>query len=239
MRIREFLKESFVDYAGKISAVVFSPDCNYKCPACHAMVLLTSNGKRSEEEFFDYLDSKKGWIDGIVLGGGEPTLEPGLADFARKLKERGLAVKLDTNGSNPEVLLELKREGIIDYVAMDVKAPRELYETITGISGINLQNIEESLQIVSEFPDYEFRTTIAPIIRKEIDFMTPKEVGDIAEWIVEVTGDSAHRYYLQPFVPRQGELINPRLEEFPETPKDLMEKAHREAIKYLSNCKIR
>lgn len=239
MRIREFLKESFIDYPGRISAVVFSPACNYKCPACHAKPLLTSNGNKSEKEFFDYLDSRKGWIEGVVLCGGEPTLEPGLANFARKLKERGLAIKLDTNGSNPEVLLELKKEGIIDYVAMDVKAPKELYETITGISGVNLQNIEESLEIVPKFPDYEFRTTIAPIIRKEIDFMTPKEVGNIAKWIVEVTGDSTHKYSLQPFVPRQGELIDSQLEEFPETPKDLMEKAHREAIKYLSNCKIR
>ena len=239
MRIREFLKESFIDYPGRISAVVFSPACNYKCPACHAKPLLTSNGNKSEKEFFDYLDSRKGWIEGVVLCGGEPTLEPGLANFARKLKERGLAVKLDTNGSNPEVLSELKKEGIIDYVAMDVKSPRELYGTITGISGINPKNIEESLQIVSEFPDYEFRTTIVPIIRKEIDFMTSKEVGNIAKWIIEVTGDSTHKYYLQPFVPRQGELIDSRLEEFPETPKDLMEKAHREAIKYLSNCKIR
>lgn len=239
MRIREFLKESFIDYPGKISAVVFSPDCNYKCPACHVRHLLNPGEDKEEKEFFDYLDSRKGWIEGIVLGGGEPTLQPDLAEFVRKLKEKGLAVKLDTNGSNPEVLKKLREENLIDYVAMDVKAPKELYKAVTGVSGINLKNIEESFQIIKEFPAYEFRTTIAPIIREEIDFMTPKEVGDIAKWIVKITGDSAHRYYLQPFVPRQGELIDPRLEEFPETSKDLMEKAQREAIKYLSNCKIR
>lgn len=239
MRIRNFLKESYNDYAGKVSAVVFSPGCDYNCPACHVKHLLNPGEDKEEKEFFDYLDSRKEWIQGVVLCGGEPTLQPDLAGFVKKLKQRGLAVKLDTNGNHPQVLKKLYEEDLIDYIAMDVKAPKELYETITGVSGINLQNIEESLQIVSEFPAYEFRTTISPIIRKEIDFMTPKEVGDIAKWIVEVTGDSAHRYYLQPFVPRQGELIDPRLEEFPETPKDLMEKAHREAIKYLSNCKIR
>lgn len=239
MRIREFLKESFIDYPGKISAVVFSPGCDYKCPACHVRHLLSPGEDKEEKEFFDYLDSRKGWIQAVVLCGGEPTLQPDLTGFVRKLKQRGLAVKLDTNGNHPQVLKKLYEKDLIDYIAMDVKAPRESYETVTGISGVNLQNIEESLQIVSEFPDYEFRTTIVPIIRKEIDFMTPKEVGDIAKWVVEVTGDSAHRYYLQPFVPRRGELINPQLEEFPETPKDLMERAHREAIKYLSNCKIR
>ncbi len=239
MKIGEFLKESFIDYPGKISAVVFFPDCNYRCPACHAKPLLTSREERDEKEFFDYLDSRKKWIEGVVLCGGEPTLEPRLVDFVRKLKERGLAVKLDTNGSNPEVLKKLREENLIDYVAMDVKAPKELYKAVTGISGINLKNIEESFQIVKEFPAYEFRTTIAPIIREEIDFMTPEEVEAIAKWIVEVTGDSTHRYYLQPFVPRQGELINPRLEEFPETSKDLMEKAQREAIKYLRQSEIR
>lgn len=239
MRIRDFLKESFIDYPEKISAVVFSPDCNYRCPACHAMPLLTSSGKRSEKEFFDYLASREGWIQGVVLCGGEPTLQPDLARFVRKLKQKGLAVKLDTNGSNPEVLKKLYEKDLIDYVAIDVKAPKELYKVVTGISGINFKNIEESLEIVPKFPAYEFRTTIAPIIRKKIDFMSPKEVGDIAKWVVGVTRDSTHKYYLQQFVPRQGELIDPRLEEFPKTPKDLMEKAHKEAIKYLSNCKIR
>ena len=198
MKIGEFLKESFIDYSGKISAVVFSPRCNYRCPACHAMALLTSNRKRSEEEFFDYLDSRKGWIEGVVLCGGEPTLEPRLVDFAGKLKKKGLAVKLDTNGSNPEVLSELKKEGIIDYVAMDVKSPRELYETVTGVSEVNLKNIEESLKIVSKFPAFEFRTTIVPLNRgnERINFMTPEEVEDIAKWIIETTKSNKHKYFL-------------------------------------------
>src|SRR3989344_1784085 len=132
MKISEFVKESLLDYPGKISAVVFSPGCNYKCLTCHARQIVDDTENISEDKVFSYLDERKGWIDGIVLCGGEPTLQPDIVDFAGRLKKRGLAVKLDTNGSQFSVLQELRERGLVDYVAMDVKGPRELYRGLVG-----------------------------------------------------------------------------------------------------------
>jgi len=241
MNIGAWKKESFIDYPGKLACIIFVSGCNYRCPACHAKYLLEKGKNIDEKDFFDYLDSRKGWIEGIVLCGGEPTLQPDLANFARKIKEKGLAVKLDTNGNNPGVLFELKKENLIDYVAMDVKGPSYLYPIITGKDYVNLKNIEKSIIITSQFPDYEFRTTIAPLDRRngKIDFMTIKEVCSIAKWIVGVTDDDEHKYFLQPFVPRKGELVDSRFEKFSETPKQLLEDMKVEVRKYLPKCDIR
>ena len=240
MEIKEFLKESYIDYFGKVSAVVFTGTCNYKCPACHAKYLFEGNGKVSEKEFFDYLDLTNGWTEGVVLCGGEPTLELGLIDFVRKLKKRDLAVKLDTNGSNPDVLKDLLDKNLIDYVAMDIKGPKNLYSKIVG-KEINIKDIEDSMKLVQDFPNYKFRTTVAPVIRGEdwISFMGVDESEEMAKWIVDVTGNNKHKHYLQKFVPRENGLLDSRLERFPETSGELLNKMKNEIIKYLPNCKIR
>ncbi len=239
MKIKDFLKESYIDYPEKISAVVFSPSCNFKCPACHAKHILESNEKIEEKEFFNYLDTKKGWIDGVVLGGGEPTLELDIVNFARKIKDKGFAVKLDTNGSNYSVLKELKN--LVDYVAMDIKGPSYLYASITGKEYIDFRDwVEKGMNIVTQFPDYEFRTTIVPVVREGgISFMSIQESEDTAKYIIEVTGRNEHKYYLQRFVPRKNGLLDERLEKFSETPIGLMEEMKKKVIEYLPNCKIR
>jgi len=239
MQIHGYLKESFIDYPGKISSVIFTPDCNYSCSSCHAKEILRSGQKISEKEFFQYLDSHKNWIDAIVLCGGEPTLEKGLVKFIEELKQKKLFVKLDTNGSNPDLLKILNQKKLIDYVAMDVKGPASLYNKITQ-KNVNIKNIEESIKQVPQFPDYEFRTTIVPIIRENtINFMAVKEATDIAKWIVKRTGNENHKYFLQPFVPRENQLLDKRLENFPETPKELLNKCLEEIKKYLPNTRIR
>lgn len=242
MQIRNFLTESFVDYPGKIASVVFSPGCNYKCPSCHAKHLLEEGENIQEEDFFKNLDSRKDWIEAVVLCGGEPTLQRDLKQFIRKLKQRGLAVKLDTNGNNPWVLQELKEEGLLDYVAMDVKGPPQLYSQLVGRKFLDPRyDYSKGMTITSAFPDYEFRTTIAPVDRgvEGISFMTVEEIVETAKLIYECTWKSSHKYYLQPFVPREGGLIDSRLEDFPETPKNLLEEMKEEVIKYLPNCQIR
>jgi len=240
MKIIKFLKESYIDYPGKISTVVFNGSCNYECSACHAKDLFEDNERVDEKEFFNYLDSTKDWIEAVVLCGGEPTLELGLVNFARKLKKRNLAVKLDTNGSNYEKLLELKKEKLIDYVAMDIKGPKNLYNNLVG-EKVNLENIEKSMKITQNFPNYEFRTTVVPIIRDHglTCFMNTDEAEEMAKWIVDVTGKNKHKHYLQKFVPRKNELLDSRLEEFPEPSESLLKGMKAKIIRYLPNCEIR
>ncbi|VVB83868.1 7-carboxy-7-deazaguanine synthase [uncultured archaeon] len=242
MQIKKFLRESFNDYSGKISAVVFAGTCNYRCPSCHAKNLLKGEEEIDEKEFFDYLDSRKGWIDGVVICGGEPTLQNDLPEFAEKIKKKNLPVKLDTNGSNYAVLEKLLESKLVNYTAMDVKGPSSIYADLIGKDFIDAEeSYEKAIRIVSQFPDYEFRTTIVPVARRnsEIRFMTPEEIGETAKLIYDCTGNNEHKYFLQPFVPRRNELIDKRLENFPETPKQLLEECLIEAKKYLPNTKIR
>ncbi|MCX6749125.1 MAG: anaerobic ribonucleoside-triphosphate reductase activating protein [Candidatus Pacearchaeota archaeon] len=239
MKISGFLEGSFQDYEGRLCSVIFAPGCNLKCPACHAASLLSGGENYTEEEILKRLSRRINAISRVVITGGEPTLQPDLAEFARQLKNEGLLVKLDTNGTNPRTIFDLSH--ILDYVAMDVKGPRELYPTTSGIPDINLTAIERSMKIAQNFSGYEFRTTVAPVEREQgtINFMTAPEIAGTARWIRETTGNNSHKYYLQPFVPRRGELINPKFEEFPETPMSLLEEAKLAAIKYLPNTKIR
>jgi len=243
MNIKSFLKSNLNDYPGKISSVIFTPDCNFKCPACHAKNLSEIKDEVKEGDFFKYLDSHKKWIKGVVLCGGEPTLQKGLIDFSEKLKEKGLAVKLDTNGSNPEILEELKRHNLADYIALDVKGPKYLYSNVTGrhLRDEDIAMIEKSMAITSEFPSYEFRTTIVPVIRDNGDIkpLDIREIIDTAKWIVEATGHNHHKYYLQKFVPRKDGLIDKRLESFPETSLESLLRIKKEIIKYLPNCETR
>jgi pyruvate formate lyase activating enzyme len=243
MQIRDFWRESFNDFPKKIpSSVVFSPKCNYRCPVCHAKHLLKDGENIQEKTFFDYLDSRTGWLKGIVICGGEPTIQHTLPYFLKKIKEKGLAVKLDTNGSDYATLGKLKESKLIDYVAMDVKGPPQIYADLIGREFIDARDgYEKAIGVVSQFPDYEFRTTIVPVIRRngEISFMTPEEIGETAKLIYDCTGINDHKYFLQPFVPRKGELVDSRLESFPQTPKEILEKGLMEAKKYLPNTKIR
>ena len=240
MQIRNFLKESFIDYPGKISSVVFVSGCNYRCPSCHVRSIVDGKAEINEENFFEYIDSRKGWIEGVVLCGGEPTAQNGIGDFASRIKESGLKVKLDTNGSNPEMLDELRREEVIDYVAMDIKAPPRFYSRAVG-KKIVFEDMERSMVITSSFPDYEFRTTICPIYKNGsvAEFMNAQEIEEIANYIIGITIRNDHKYFLQRFIPRKNELIDLRLEDFPETSEILMKEAYEKVSKILPKTRIR
>ena len=164
MKIRAASGFNLIDYPGKIAAMVFAPGCNYKCPACHAKPLLNEDALVDEEEFFKYLDSVRQWVNGVVICGGEPTMQDGLLPFLRRLKAARLPVKLDTNGSAPEVLTALLAENLADYVAMDVKGPRNLWPNIAGTPD-SAEAMLESMRAAARFPDHEFRTTIVPVVR--------------------------------------------------------------------------
>ncbi|MCK9595978.1 anaerobic ribonucleoside-triphosphate reductase activating protein [Candidatus Pacearchaeota archaeon] len=248
MEIFDWKKESFIDYPGKISTIIFTAGCNYNCGYCHNPELKNLGGHIPEEKIFNYLDSRKGWINAVVISGGEPTIQFSIQEFIRKIKIRGLAVKLDTNGNYSSILDKFLEENVIDYVAMDVKGPISLYPKIIGRDFIDERdNIGKGLVAVSKFPDYEFRTTIIPIYDNEkIRWMTPREIGQTAKLISNWTeGAENIKYFLQPFraiEKKEGDnkFMKKNLpKEFWITPKDLLEEGKKEAQKFLPNTKIR
>ncbi|MCX8117410.1 MAG: anaerobic ribonucleoside-triphosphate reductase activating protein [Desulfobacterota bacterium] len=214
--IKGFLETSFVDWPGKICSVLFLPRCNFRCPYCHNHGLILHPDRFASipiAEVFRRLASFKGWIDGICLTGGEPTLHPDLPLLVRQIKERGWAVKLDTNGSNPKMLRTLIEEGGIDFVAMDVKAPLDplSYGRITGRRA-DLEAIRESIALLKENRvEYQFRMTVVPL------FHTEGEVRALAQQL-----RAGSRLILQNFNP--ADPLDPSLKRLnPYDPKTLKE----------------
>lgn len=166
MNIAGFVKTSFVDYPGIIASVVFTQGCNLRCGYCHNVDLLDSNGNSNgilPEEIFEWLSKRKGMIEAVVLSGGEPTLQKNLHIFIEELKSMRLFVKLDTNGTNPDILRTLIEDELLDFIAMDIKAPFSKYERITGTSELELSSIRESVEVIKNSGlAHEFRTTLCP-----------------------------------------------------------------------------
>lgn len=163
MKIGGFVKTSFVDYPGKIASVVFTQGCNLRCGYCHNVSLLdTQNASKVilPEEVFAWLSKRKGMINAVVISGGEPTLQEDLYVFIVKLKAMNLFVKLDTNGTNPDILRALIDDELLDFIAMDLKAPLCKYGSLTGTSLLELQAIRASVEVIKNCGlAYEFRTT--------------------------------------------------------------------------------
>ncbi|MEW6545748.1 MAG: anaerobic ribonucleoside-triphosphate reductase activating protein [Bacillota bacterium] len=198
MYARGLQKLSLVDFPETMCATVFLAGCNFRCPYCHNPdLVLRSPGLPwiSEEELLQFLEEREGFIDGVCVTGGEPTLEPDLPAFLARVKARGLKTKLDTNGTRPDVLARLLEHGLLDYIAMDVKAPRDKYRRVTR-SRVDPGVLEASIRLVqqSQVP-YEFRTTVVP------GLLSADDVEAIARWI---TG--AGKYVLQPYLPPRRTL---------------------------------
>lgn len=194
MKIAGFAKSSFVDYPGKIACVVFTPYCNMKCRYCHNKHILSGDVPVVEEtKVFDYLEKRKDMLRAVVITGGEPTIQNDLRLFIEKVRKLGLMVKLDTNGTNPKVIKDLLAKGLLDYIAMDVKAPLNKYfETVCCPVDINA--ITASIGIIMNSSiSYEFRTTFAPSLTCE----DIESIGDL------VRGTKA--YYLQQYKPAEDE----------------------------------
>lgn len=186
MLIGGLQKTSLLDFPDKISAIVFTAGCNFRCGYCHNPELI--NSIALYQDVFEFLKTRVGKLDGVVITGGEPCIQKDLPEFLEKVKSLGFAVKLDTNGSEPEMLLKVLP--CIDYVAMDIKAPLEKYPLISGWHG-NVDNIRKSIDIIMKSGiDYEFRTTVVASQFKMQDF---DNIGRL------ICG--AKRYYLQKFVP--------------------------------------
>lgn len=163
MLIGGFVKNSFVDYPQKIACTIFTVGCNMRCWYCHNSHLFDKTKNLiPESEIVDFLVTHKGFLDGVCISGGEPTLQPDLVEFIKKVKSLGYLVKLDTNGTNFEVLQNLVESKLVDYVAMDIKAPLNKYKEITQVNS-NMQSINSSIEyLLQNHVDYEFRTTFSP-----------------------------------------------------------------------------
>jgi pyruvate formate lyase activating enzyme len=188
-------KASFIDYPDKISIVYFCSNCNMLCKYCHNYHLVKGEGRSIDhDEIFSFLKKRKKFVDAVCISGGEPTLHEGLYDFAKRVKDTGYLVKLDTNGTNPQMVKKLIDEKIVDYVAMDIKAPFHKYEIVTGTK-VKMEAIKESIELLRNSDiDYEFRTTIC----KEL--LTKEDILEIAKYL-----KGSKRYSIQNF--RDGETV--------------------------------
>lgn len=197
MMICGFEKFSMVDYDGKIACTVFTGGCNLRCPFCHNGALVVGNVESQridENEVFDYLEKRKSLVDAVCITGGEPTLQHGLADFLRRVRSMGYATKLDTNGLRPDVLKALLDEGLLDYVAMDIKNSKEKYARTVGVENVDVEKIDESVKILKASDvEFEFRTTLIS------EFHTRENMLEISEWI-----GGAKRYYMQKYKDNDG-----------------------------------
>ncbi len=199
MNIGGIVKNSFVDYPQKISCVIFTIGCNMNCWYCHNKHLLHNDCKKlDEQEIFNFLKEHKTFLDGVVISGGEPTLQSDLEDFIIKIKKLGYLVKLDTNGTNYKLLKKLIDNKYIDYVAMDIKAPLENYSLITSTK--KLDDIKSSIELLKQnCIDYEFRTTFSPDL-------TVSDIAKIAKGILGAKSYSIQKYEIPESVMGQDYL---------------------------------
>ncbi len=195
MRIAGLAKTSLLDWDGNVTAVIYLPGCNFRCPVCHNRELVLEPDRVDEvpwKEVEDFINDNREFLDGVVVTGGEPTIHKDLPELLRKLRRLDVKIKLDTNGSRPDVLESLIGEGLVDFIAMDLKAPLDSkYDTVAGVE-VDLSAIKRSIEIImSSGIDYEFRTTVVPVLLKDNDY----------ERIASYVG-TAKRYALQHFRPK-------------------------------------
>lgn len=191
MLISGFDKVTLLNYPGLVACTIFTKGCNLKCPFCHNSSLISGNDDTyiDEDEIFKYLNKRKNIIEGVCISGGEPLLQKDIKEFIRKIKSLGLKVKLDTNGTNPDLILSLINDNLLDYIAMDIKNIKSKYE-LTGGAKVKIENILKSINIIENSGiDYEFRTTIIK------EFHTLSDIDYISKKL-----DKKSKYYIQNFV---------------------------------------
>ena len=195
MKIYGIEKFSMVDWDGKIVCTLFASGCNFRCPFCHNASLALADGNEIDHnEIFNFLEKRKGLLDGVCISGGEPTLHCDLEEFMKKIKDMGYKVKLDTNGTNTKMVKSLIDKGLVDYIAMDVKNSPQKYAQTTGLDPLNIDNILESIKVIKESNiPHEFRTTIIE------EFHTEKDMHNIANMIA-----GCDKYFIQKYVDRDS-----------------------------------
>lgn len=202
MIISGLQKMTLLDYPGKVACTVFLQGCNFRCPFCHNSDLLTAHAQQSitEDELLSFLGKRRGLLDAVCISGGEPTLQEDLPGFLRAIRALGYSVKLDTNGSRPDMLRRLLDERLVDYVAMDVKNSPDRYAMTCGMEHMDLTPIEESLRLLMRgVVPYELRTTVSVPLHDEAS------IRRMGEWLASLSGNTAiPALYIQPFVDRDS-----------------------------------
>lgn len=192
MLIKGLQKLTLLDFPGIMACTVFTGGCNFRCPFCHNASLVTriDDETVTEEEFFHLLDKRTSILQGVCITGGEPTLQPDLYEFIGKIRAKGYKVKLDTNGYRPDVLKKLVSDGMVDYVAMDIKNSKERYGETVGIKDFHITPILESVEFLKKGNvDFEFRTTVVRELHSAQDIVA------IGEWL-----EGAKKYFLQGYI---------------------------------------
>ena len=228
MQIHGFQKTTLLDYPGHVAATIFTGGCNFRCPFCHNGMLVLHPEEQPvipESEVLAYLEKRRGVLEGVCITGGEPVLHKDLAEFIGRLKDMGYLVKLDTNGSRPQVLGQLLKTGLLDYVAMDIKASWGNYTRAAGVKDLDLAPLKESVRLLKDCGiSYEFRTTVVRGIH------TPEEFEEIGRML-----EGSPAYYLQGF--RESEnMIGEGYEAFAS---EEMEEMAGRARKYIDKVELR
>ena len=229
MRIGGFKRFSLIDFSGHTSAVVFTWGCNFSCPYCHNPELINMEGGTgciTEEEVFAFLGTRVGKLEGVAITGGEPTLQPDLLRFMRRIKGMGFLVKLDTNGSNPHVIREIIGEKLADFIAMDVKGRLENYRDVVRAE-VDTDDIIRSMELIRDSGvEYEFRTTVVS------SQLTRKDITAIARWI-----GGARSFVLQRFV--ASKTLDPRFRDMVTYSPDTFLELQAEAGHFVDRCLVR
>jgi pyruvate formate lyase activating enzyme len=228
MKIGGFQKTSLLDYPDNISAIIWTVGCNFRCPFCYNKNIVEGNVELiPEEEILSFLKKRKGMLDGLVISGGEPLMQDDIKDFIKKVKELGFLVKIDTNGMYPKKLKELLDDKLVDYIAMDVKAPKEKYGKLTGNKS-DLKKIDQSIKIIMNIaPDYEFKTTFVPGLLKKEDIV------EIGKWL-----KGSRKYYLQKFK-NDVPLLSSELAKTNPYPKEEFLETINRIKSYFKKCDVR
>ena len=194
MMLHGLQKMTLLDFPGRVACTVFLGGCDFRCPFCHNYELADGSARpvMDEAALMTFLEKRRGLLDGVAITGGEPCLRPDLPDLMRRIRGLGFAVKLDTNGTHPELLNVILREGLADYVAMDIKNSPQKYARTAGLAELDLTPIRRSVELLTEGSvDYEFRTTVVDELHEADDFEA------IGAWIA-----GARRWFMQPFTDR-------------------------------------
>jgi pyruvate formate lyase activating enzyme len=228
--IKGFIQTTLIDWPGKIASEVFLAGCNFRCPYCHSRHLVVTPQELEAiplDAVLGYLENNTGWVDGVVVSGGEPTLNQDLATLLKEFIQLGFKVKLDTNGTQPDFLAELSHAGLIHYVAMDIKAPLdERYFRACGVE-CDLEAISRSINfLLQDELDYEFRTTVCPA------FVERKDISDIVRGI-----EGARRYTLQNF--RPVNCLDPKMEQVKSFSKEVLQEMASQARQFVGEVSVR
>ena len=228
MKIKGFQKLTLLDFPGRTACTVFTAGCNFRCGFCHNALLVTETDDTfvPENEFFDFLKTRVGILDGVAITGGEPLLQKGIKEFMRKIRALGFMIKLDHNGTKPELLKEIIDEGLVDYVAVDIKNSPEKYAMTVGLNELDITPIKKTVDIlVNGSVDYEFRTTVNDELFTIEDF---KKIGEFIK--------GAKRFFIQQFKD-SGNLIEKDF--FSPCPKETLELFKSTVAPYVESVEIR